>query len=269
MLLETLAALSVLAPSAAFASFDPTAYTTDATLFSDLSVQDFQSFTPSYWTDYPETAPLVIDDLAYWGTLWPDNGWCIPGMDSGPYCGGTNVYLASAVDIHIVPLVPIDRIGFRYGTQGSTFTFEVTLSDGSVHTFFVSGSTDASGWSNPATGFFGYGTGDASLTLEHIHLQAMDGGIDDMRYGVVQSAGACDDLAAAIRALALPAGIERSLVAKVEASERLLERGQLDAAIHLLEALLAELDAQSGVHVDPADADALAACVEARIDELL
>lgn len=268
MLLKTLAALSVLAPSAAFASFDPTAYTTDATLFSDLSVQDFQSFTPSFWTDHPEAAPLVIDDLAYWGTLWPDNGWCIPGMDSGPYCGGTNVYLASAVDMHIVPLVPIDRIGFRYGTQGSTFTFEVTLSDGSVHTFFVTSGANEYDWSNPATGFFGYGTGDASLTIEHIHLQAMDGGIDDMRYGVAQSAGGCD-LAAAIRALGLAPGIERSLVAKVEASERLIEGGQNDDAIHLLEALLAELDAQSGNHLAPDDADALAACVEARIDDLL
>lgn len=272
MFLRSLVALvvSVTTSSAALASFDPESYTTDASLFADLVVQDYQTLSPTWWSEYTESDPLVVDDLAYWGYVWPANDWCIPGMDDGGYsCGGTNVYLASAVDLHIQPQVPIDRIGFRFGSQGGNFFFVVTLSDGSQRTFeYVSDTVDP--WGNPyqATGFFGYGTGDASLTIDHIYLYAADGGIDDIRYGVAGPSGACDDLEAAIFALNLDRGIERSLIAKAESADGAAVRGQPEVAKRVLEALIAEIGAQSGGHIDPADAETLIACVQARTDAL-
>lgn len=269
MLARSLVTLTLLIPSSALAGFDPESYTSDATLFSDLPVQDFQTLAPTWGGSYLEEAPLLVDDLAYWGNLWPSTSFCIPTMDSGGVCGGSNVYLASAVDLHIVPMVPIDRIGFRFASQGSEFWFEVALSDGSVRAFAVN-SSGVNQWGSPnsVSGFFGYGTGDAALTIEQLWLHAPDGGIDDIRYGVATTTGTCDELEAMIRALALDRGIERSFIAKVEASDRLIEGSRIAAAIQVLDALIAEIGAQAGVHLDAADAEALGACVAARRDTL-
>lgn len=268
MLRHALIAAAMLAPSSALA-FEPESFTSDPSLFADLTVQDFQSLTPTYWTTWTESAPLVIDELAYWGEVWPDNTWCIPTMDTSPYCGGTNVYLASAVNLTIEPLVPIDRIGFRFASQGPDFSFEVELSDGSVRTFHVQGDYIPEwGFNGPATGFFGYGTGDSSLTITRIHLSAADGAIDDIRYGVAASTGSCDDLEGAIRELGLSRGLEQSLLAKAEAADRAIERGNLAAARGVLWALIHELEAQRNKAIAAADADDLIECIEARLDDL-
>jgi len=263
MLSRFLIAASILAPTPALA-FDTESWTNDPSVFGDLAVEDFQWMSPGYTSAYTESSPLVVGDLAYWGAVWPDNGWCIPTMDSNPSCGGTNRYLASAVDLSIEPLVPVDRIGFRFGSQGHYFHFEVELSDGSTRTFSI----DEGEWGGQATGFFGYGTGDASLTITRIHLSAADGGIDDIRYGLVATTGTCDDLDAAIRDLALHRGLENSLLTKVEAADRAIERGQTRASIGILEALVHELSAQRSKAITAEDADELIACVEARIASL-
>ena len=270
MLLRAALALAFVLPTAtASAQLAPDGWSSDESLFSDLTVQDFQSLTPGYWSSYTEAAPLIVDDLAYWGTLWPATDWCIPSMDSSPPCGGSNIYLASAVDLHVDPLVPIDRVAFRYASQGSDFWVDVALSDGTTRTFQLQ-STDYNAWGSlvPVTGFFGYGTGDPALTIEHVWLYAADGGIDDVRYGVVATSGACDDLEAAVRALALAKGTENSLLAKVEAADKQEERGNLGAAINVLTALIHELEAQAGKNVPAAAAADLIACVQARIDAL-
>lgn len=270
MLLRAAIMLALVLPTAtAAAQLGPDTWSSDEALFSDLAVQDFQSLTPGYWSTYTPDAPLVVDDLAYWGTLWPATDWCIPSMDSSPPCGGSNVYLASAVDLHLDPLMPVDRVGFRYASQGSDFWIEVGLSDGTTRTFHLQ-STEYNAWGSlvPVNGFFGYGTGDPALTIEHVWLYSADGGIDDVRYGVVATTGACDDLEAAIRALTLPKGTETSLLAKVEAADKQEERGNLGAAVNVLTALIHELDAQAGQNVPAAAAADLIACVQARIDAL-
>ncbi|MCC6625181.1 MAG: hypothetical protein IT385_28295 [Deltaproteobacteria bacterium] len=261
-------ALFVLASGPALA-FDPDSEVADPAVFSDLVVQDYQALVPGNWVDYTADAPLVVDDLAYWGNVWPTNGWCIPGMDSSPPCGGTNVYLASAMDLHITPLVPIDRIGFDYGTQSNWVTFDVVLSDGSTRTFDRVNTTPGP-WGSymPAVGFFGYGTGDPALTIVEVYVTGADGGIDDMRYGVAATVNACDDLEAMVRDLGLGGGIERSLLAKIEAADRQIERGAGHVAANLLGALIAEIEAQRGKAIAADDADDLVACVEARIDSL-
>jgi hypothetical protein len=268
MIRYALVAAAVLAPNSALA-FEPESFTNDPSLFGDLAVQDFQSLPPSYWSGIDATDPLVIDDLAYWGDVWADNGWCIPTMDTLPTCGGSNMYLASAVNLHIEPLVPIDRIGFRFASQGPEFYFEIELSDGTTRTFHIEGAFIPEwGMNGPATGFFGYGTGDASLTITHIHLYAADGGIDDIRYGVAATTGICDDLEGAILALGLARGPEQSLLAKAEAADRAIARVNVAASRGVLEALIHALEAQRGKAIPAADADALIDCVEARLTDL-
>ena len=44
-------------------------------------------------------------------------------------------------------------------------------------------------------------------------------------------------------------GVSRSLLAKLDAAEAALDRGQLEVAINVLEAFVRELDAQAGKHI--------------------
>ena len=231
--------------------------------FDHLDIEDFQTQTPADWTYYDQLAPLVIGDLAYWGYVWPDTDWCIPSMDSAPPCGGTNIYLASAVDVTIEPQVPINQIGFAYGTQFDWWTATVVLDDGSVEQYDLLGT---GGPFTPITGFLGY-TADEGRTIVSYHHAAFDGGIDDIRVGVV-GPGVCDSIDSAILDLGLQQGIENSLLAKVEAADRAEQNGQPDVAQNILSALLAEIDGLVGTHLTQEQADALLACVQARLDEL-
>ena len=164
------------AAAQAGATCDPTTYTEDPTdaRFASLVINDFQDQKGSSaggW-DIPEADAMVIDDLGYWGSGWFTNTWCIPGMDSNaPGCGGENIYLATAMDLHISPTAEADRLGFRWGTQGQKVSITVTLADDSTHTFQPTGQT----------AFFGY---CAPGPIRDIHITGPDGGIDDIRYGL-------------------------------------------------------------------------------------
>lgn len=165
--------LGAAAPLRAGSTCDPTTYTDDDAQFADLAVNDFQSEALGSWSKLPESSPMIIDDLGYWGGLWFTTGWCIPGMDSDyPGCGGTNVYLATPMDLHIAPQAPTERVGFRWGTQGQNIDIVVTLDDGTVYSFSPKGQTD----------FFGY---CSPTPIADIHITGPDGGIDDVRYGLV------------------------------------------------------------------------------------
>lgn len=267
-LVRSLFAAALLVPAHA-AAFDPSTWTDDPALFADLSVQDFQAFTPTWvGSGYAEENPLVVDDLAYWGGVEITNNFCIPGMDSGGVCGGANVYMASSGSLHIGPLAPVDRIAFDFGSQSHELFIDIELSDGSVYTFVLQSTTMGEWGPAPVRGFFGYGTGDAALTIEHVHIYWADSGIDNVRYGVAMATGACDDLESAIRDLGLARGLENSLLAKVEAADRMLDRGNITAGIQILQALMQEIGAQRGKAIAASDADALLACIAERIADL-
>lgn len=184
------------ATAAAEPACDPATFSADPADFAHLEVEDFQSFeVPQSWV-YPYTAasPLMVDELSIYGEMLPSTGWCIPGMDSDWYassCGGTNVYMASSVNLTIEPLVPTTQVAFDYGTQGAEIVAAVTLSDGSVEELVLD-EQHPNRWGSTSTfGFFGYCTGSPDLTIVSIHLSGADGGIDNVRHGT--SAPACDD----------------------------------------------------------------------------
>lgn len=242
-------------------------WTTNEADFDHLPAEDFQSQPLSYWSAVDEASQVVVGDVGYWGMVWAASGWCIPGMDSSPPCGGSNVYLASAIDLHVVPQEPSNQLGYRIGTQGSEWHAAVTLDDGTVETVdLVSTTPNSWGGLEPVTGFLGY-TADDGRTIVEIYNWGADGGIDDVRVGIA-GPGACDSLEQTILDLGFQQGIENSLLAKVEAADRAELRGQNDRALQMLSALTHEVEAQVGSHLTQDQADEILACVQVRIDSL-
>jgi hypothetical protein len=70
-------------------------------------------------------------------------------------------------------------------------------------------------------------------------------------------------LTASVTALGLPAGIEQSLRAKLEAAGRAVDRGNDGAARGQLNAFVNQVSAQRGRHIDAEDADPLMQSAEA------
>ncbi|MHC4432495.1 MAG: choice-of-anchor Q domain-containing protein, partial [Planctomycetota bacterium] len=72
-----------------------------------------------------------------------------------------------------------------------------------------------------------------------------------------------------VEALGLPAGIEKSLVSKVENAINSIQKGQTKAAANKLEAFINEVEAQRGKKIPPDDADELITAAQAIIDDYL
>ncbi|MFT5430643.1 MAG: hypothetical protein ACI9OJ_001319 [Myxococcota bacterium] len=255
-------------------------FTLDPTEFEHLAVEDFQGFALDNWNAVTEADPIVAAGAAIWGMVWPTNGWCIPGMDNGGSCGGTNIYLASAIDLHVEPLSAVSQIGFRYGTQGQDFHILLTLSDGSEHHFTPEDlHTNAWGGQNNY-GFFGYCTGDDTLTISHVYMWGADGGIDDLRLGNPvpectdnNNDGVCDicsidQLRAEIEALPLPGQSYHSLTNSLDKTTAMLEKGKVAKAIKALEQLASKITKWSGKHIEHETADALLDCIYSLIADL-
>jgi hypothetical protein len=233
--------------------------------FADVPIEDFQGLTTVWSGSYTKADPLVVGDVSYWGDVWASNGWCIPGMDSAPPCGGDNIYLASALNVHIVPPVGTSALGFQVGSQGPVVEVFVTLVDGSTDHLTVVG-TEPNGWGGTVVvDFVGYVSDGAAI--EEIYVTGRDGGIDNVQLGF--ASGSCDDLVGVIEAFELETGIENSLLAKLRAAERSIARGKPDVAVNQLQALLAELNAQRDNQIDAGAADQLSDCIDGWISELL
>lgn len=247
----------------------PDTWTSDPAGFEHLEVEDFQAYPLGNWANVPESDPVVVGSAGLWGSLWATTGWCIPGMDNGGTCGGDNVYLASAVDLHITPVEPFSQIGFRYGTQGQNFYIEITLSDGSVHLFNPQ-QLHPNGWGgNENYGFFGYCTGDDSLTIEYVQMWGGDGGIDDLRTGDSGTGGcSLDDLAQTITDLGLGQNKAHPLVQKVAQTQMMLAKDKPCQAINALDQLAHKVIQWRAKFIPTADADALLECIDAIIAEL-
>lgn len=243
---------------------DVNSYSSDPATFADLVNYDLQEYSlgTSTWdgTDY-----IAVGDLSITGIAWIANGWCIPNMDSNyPGCGGSNLYIASAIDMTILPQTPINRIGFDYGSQSNSITFEVTLSDGSVIVL-----SDYNSDYTPATGFFGYCTGNTDLTITSIHLSGADGGIDNLRYGTVGGNDcSIDNLGQKIIDFNLHQGITQSLLAQLGAATNAINRGNTEAAISILGAMVNHIEAQRGKKIPTDVADELLQCLENIINAL-
>ncbi len=240
-------------------------YSNDPADYSDLFIYDLQDYeeTNSGWygTDF-----VQVGDLDITGSAWITTSWCIPNMDDNA-CGGENLYIASGVDMTISPQLPVNRIGFDYGSQGSEFNFQVTLSNGTIIDLVHPG---PGGWGGPpATGFFGYCTGDPEITIVSIYLTAFDGGIDNLRYGIA-GGGDCtlEDLGQTITDLALNHGIEKSLLAQLTVIKSAIEKNNLSAAMGILEAMINHIEAQSGKKIPVEAAESLIECLQSIIDSL-
>jgi len=72
-----------------------------------------------------------------------------------------------------------------------------------------------------------------------------------------------------VEALDLPAGIENSLVSKLENTIDSIQKGQTKAAVNKLEAFVNEVEAQQGNKIPQGDADDLIEAAQAIIDDLL
>lgn len=70
------------------------------------------------------------------------------------------------------------------------------------------------------------------------------------------------DLTSSVMALDLPAGIERSLLAKVSAAGRAVDRGHRQSAVGPMNAFINEVEAQRGKHIGEPDVDTLIAYAE-------
>jgi hypothetical protein len=73
------------------------------------------------------------------------------------------------------------------------------------------------------------------------------------------------ELASFVTSLGLPHGIERSLLAKIEAAQGAVDRGNARAASRVLHAFVNQVEAQRGQHISDPDADALIQAAEAII----
>ena len=93
--------------------------------------------------------------------------------------------------------------------------------------------------------------------------------IDDVElYGAMYATVKTQQLIDKIVALELPAGIENSLVSKLENAIDSIQKAQEKAAVNKLEAFINEVEAQRGKKIPEADADALIALAQAIIDLL-
>ncbi len=165
--------LTLLASIAFAQTCDGQSYSTDPADFAALALEDFQDAdTATFSTGHTEQSPYVYNDLAVWDMFWPVDGWCIPGMDSSPPCGGDNVYLANGFQTWVGTAQPVTALGFDWGTQGQSVDITVSISDGSSLVYPLSGQT----------GFFGFCLSDGR-TITSIMLESPDGGIDNVRYG--------------------------------------------------------------------------------------
>ena len=91
--------------------------------------------------------------------------------------------------------------------------------------------------------------------------------IDDVElYGAMYAAVKTQQLIDKIVALELPAGIENSLVSKLENAINSIQKAQEKAAANKLEAFINEVEAQRGKKIPEADADALIALAQAIIE---
>ena len=125
-------------------------------------------------------SPFVLDGLEYrQGFRGPRNGWCIPGMDSSPPCGGENDYIAMDGTNILDPQGPVTALGFRWGTQGPSVAATVLLSDGETREITLT-SDPPPGFNSGAAGFFGY-CAPTGLFIEEVTLVCGDGGVDDIR----------------------------------------------------------------------------------------
>lgn len=168
-----LVAILLAASSAHAQSCGGATYNTDAALFAGLAGSDFQNLAVGTQSrGHTEASPYVFEGVAYWPDFWVTNSFCIPGMDSG-VCGGTNNYLGNFWQTWLAPTAASDAFGFRWGTQGSSATITVHTSDGASYPFVVNGQT----------GFFGYCTGNASVSVTKVLIESADGGIDDVVWG--------------------------------------------------------------------------------------
>lgn len=255
----------------------PDTWIDDPVAFEHLAVEDFQAFPLGGWSNVTPTDPIVASGAHLWGMVWADSSWCIPGMDSGGSCGGDNVYLASAVDLHIEPQAPSTQIGFRYGTQGNTFSVEITLSDGSVRVFNPDQLNPTPWGGQQVYGFFGYCTGEPGLTIAHVHLSAADGGIDDLRVG--NAASTCspedgelcadcdfDSLRETIDGLSAPQNKRDQLLHKVDKAQDMLADGKTHQAKQFLGQLIGAAERWRGKgRMSATQADEIIACAEALI----
>lgn len=94
----------------------------------------------------------------------------------------------------------------------------------------------------------------------------------DVVYTVTETvqtpAEAIDDLIPSIEDLALPIGMEISLVAKLEAAIKSLENGQDDEAISQLSSFINQVEAQRGKRITVEQADAFIAVVQMILDNI-
>lgn len=95
-----------------------------------------------------------------------------------------------------------------------------------------------------------------------IHLDDVElcGGL----YGVVET----QELIDKVVALELPAGIENSLVSRLQNAIDLFQKGRENPAMNMLGAFINEVEAQRGKEIPEADADALIALAQAIIEVL-
>jgi parallel beta-helix repeat protein len=77
-----------------------------------------------------------------------------------------------------------------------------------------------------------------------------------------------EDLIDDVEDLGLPAGIENSLVSKLENAKKQLEKGHENAAMNLLEAFINQVEALRGKKLTDAEADALIQAAQAIIDSI-
>lgn len=155
-------------------------YFTDAAKFAAIPATTFEdaAFKPSFTNPGATAAsPWLHEGIEYHPWLSIRNDWCIPGMDTG-VCSGTNWYMTFDGTRFIDPVVDTSAIGFRWGTQGSSATIQVYLTDGTTRSFFLN-TPAPGGWG--ATGFFGYCTGSDTLQVERVSITGPDGGTDDIR----------------------------------------------------------------------------------------
>ena len=158
----------------------PNVLFTDPAKFATIPGTDFEddTFKPYFQNPNASAAtPWLHEGIHYHPWLAIQNNWCIPGMDTG-VCSGTNWYMTFDGTRHVDPVVDTTAIGFRWGTQGSSVTIQVHLTDGTTRSF-VRSTPAPGGWG--AAGFFGYCTGSDALKVQKVTISGPDGGIDDVR----------------------------------------------------------------------------------------